>query len=83
MCTSVGRVFDSCNPGWFWVFEHFQNQRTVGFGYLKRSQTPRTASSGHFKKLSKKLLGFMKAPENGYEMGMRTLIVATCIIRTS
>jgi hypothetical protein len=78
----VGRVFDFCNPGWFWVLENFQNQRTVGFGYLKRSQTEQTASSGYFKNF-KKLLSFMKALANGYEMGMRSLIVATFIIRTS
>jgi hypothetical protein len=79
--TSVGRVFDFCNPGrfwvfekksepknhWFWVFENFQNQRTVGFGYLKRCQTQRTASSGYFKNF-KKLLGFMKELANGYEI---------------
>jgi hypothetical protein len=39
MQTNLGWVFDFCNTCWFWVFENVQNQRIVGFRYLKISES--------------------------------------------
>jgi hypothetical protein len=70
-----GWLFDFCNTCWFWEFENIQNQRIVGFRYLKISESKnyrvwvfekKSDSKNHqlhiFQNLKKKksFLGFMK-----------------------
>jgi hypothetical protein len=43
----------------FQVSENFQNQRTMGFGYMKKNWIQRISSYGYFKKF-KEPLSFMK-----------------------
>jgi hypothetical protein len=80
-------VFDFCNTCWFWVFENIQNQRIVGFIYLKisesknyrvwvfeKNQIQRTTGCTYFK-IFKKIIRF-------HEKTDKDLMIFSKILRT-